>query len=985
MHETDRRIVPPLKLNEPPPLPTSLPFPFELPDLEAPGLAPPLPLDASSIATSSDHEYPLLDLPPLPSLSHPVEPIPDIGEDIWRTASKLESSKSEAKLLSWESFFNPSHHAQKPQPRLLSEAGAETFDAAVEARAYEFDEDLEAGNVIRSDALLRSLWQLAIGRNSVLFSFDENIGFFKQTVSHTRASGCTVECSQSLIDDFVYHGTAIRRLRAFEEAVYEDEETAIPTKVALANVVSCVLNAIEQFFVEKERGVRSLLQLQDLLERAAQPIAILERAVEATAGASSDVEVVEMVFQLVDETEEEFAEAQDVLLALLQRVSQPWFQQVGESIGLSGGSFSRTPSGSDVNIENSGDADEIDDADPLPNFLTAKDKGLLSETRRCFRYMQQHYPTHPLSQARPRGVEAPQVNWEYTWEGLEDLGKKAKDYEASLADALRAWEGGASLELGCGYDHQHEMSEASSNTDTETVPFSNDIYPSEDRNSMTQRLETSIAALSAPLSSHAQPPPDTLHTHTLTHLNQPPKPSTTDLTIPPPLPPTPSLSLTPLLQTRHTALTRPILSSILHQHTLTTHLHALSSFSLFTSGLFTSTLRTVLFSTDSDIQGSERKRGEIRRGGTMGLRLGSGERKAWPPTSGEVGLVLRGVVEDVWRGESSKLRATPHAQRTNDAPGCKTALPGDISLTIRNELPTTNIDAILDPSSLHALDFLRISYHPPAALAPLFPAKTLDLYDRIFALWLRLLRVDDAVTKLRMAAVSSRGGNAHRTGMSDDPETQRFTTTLRISHKTTSFTRTLLTHFRLIGVSAPWASFVAQVEKLSKDLSDPHERETTASTPVSATSTLSSLRAAHIHTLETVSANLLLGGRARGQKGAEEALEEACEGVLKLAGLVCGGEDIQGGDGDEEIGGGDGDASADIQILRLKETEMRFDSSVRAFVDEVRALADGVGRDGDRALKKGKKSGDERGCGIDERGLRGNLGELVMGLGWWDG
>ncbi|KAI9671660.1 MAG: hypothetical protein M1831_003188 [Alyxoria varia] len=1007
--------IPPLALEEPTSLPTGLPFHVRPPDFEAPALTSLPLLDASSILSSLDHEYPLLDPPPLPSLSHSIEPISDLGEDIWRTANKLGPRKNEAKLLSWESFFNPSKHAQRPQPSILSEAGAETFDATVEVRAYESRGEFEAGNVIRSDVLLRSLWQLAIGRNSMLFTFDRRSGSFKQRVDHTRASGCTVDCSRSLIEDFIYHGTAIRRLRAFEETMYEEEET-VPTKVALANAVSSVLNAIEQFFVEEEKGVRSLLQLQDLLERATQPIDILERAVEATTGASTDVEVVEKAFAFVEATQEEYAEAQGILLAMLQRVSQPWFQQIGESIGLSSGHFTRPSSANPANEDNENE-DEIDDTHPLPSFLTANDEDLLSGTRQCFRYMQQHYPAHPLAQARPRGVETPHPRWEFTWEELEGLEKKAKDYEASLLDAVRAYESASSSELEHDGNQQLEILQGDSNIHSAMMPFSNDIYPTQDQSSMEQHLETSIAALNAPLMNYQrnQPPSDTLHTTTLTHLTNRPHPSTCKPHIHPPLLLTPSLSLTPLLRTRHNALTKPILNSLLRHHSLREHLHALSSFSLFTSGLFTSSLRTVLFSTDEAVEGSERKRGEIRRGGTMGLKLGSGEREAWPPTSGEVGLVLRGVIEDAWRGEATNLN---HAKREHDdddddtqpapapikdAPSQK--LPGNISLTIRNHLPSPSIPSILNPQSLHALDFLRISYTPPPALAPLFPAKVLDLYDRVFALWLRLLRVDDAVTKLHTAAVLQRSGAR---GVHGVRRTEKETTTLRITHKSTTFTHTLLTHFRIAGVSAPWTSFIAKVQRLFDEVCSPkHERhgegekphregETTKET-TSANATMSSLRDLHMQTLETISANLLLRKHGRGQKRAREALEGACSSILKFASLLCAGsgesfgrEDGGGGGGEGGGCGGEGSGGVsddDIFLLRMKETEGRFDEHVRVFVAELKDLAEGVHvQDHKGKLSKKKREGkDHEESMVDERKLRGNMGDLVQGLGWWAG
>ncbi|KFY43748.1 hypothetical protein V495_03793, partial [Pseudogymnoascus sp. VKM F-4514 (FW-929)] len=195
------------------------------------------------------------------------------------------------------------------------------------------------------------------------------------------------------------------------------------------------------------------------------------------------------------------------------------------------------------------------------------------------------------------------------------------------------------------------------------------------------------------------------------------------------------------------------------------------TFSLLGSGVFASRLAHALF--DPTLETAERQRG-VARQGVMGLRLGtrgkgrgSGETGSWPPGGSELRLVLAGVLGESYaaispprpnsRPGSAKLPPAPAAAfgvavsaATYNTPA---TLPGDLSFGVRS-MTTAEMEACLDPSSLSALDFLRLVYKPPAPLDAVITPSCLFMYDRAFRALLRCLRVQFVMGELFRASKS---------------------------------------------------------------------------------------------------------------------------------------------------------------------------------------------------------------------------------------
>src|SRR6266700_2517773 len=80
----------------------------------------------------------------------------------------------------------------------------------------------------------------------------------------------------------------------------------------------------------------------------------------------------------------------------------------------------------------------------------------------------------------------------------------------------------------------------------------------------------------------------------------------------------------------------------LRSHQLRTHISLQRQYHLLGDGVFVSSLSSALFSPE--LETAERRKGTVRSGVHMGLKLGS--RTAWPPASSELRLALMGVLSE---------------------------------------------------------------------------------------------------------------------------------------------------------------------------------------------------------------------------------------------------------------------------------------------------------------------------------------------------
>ncbi|RAL59719.1 hypothetical protein DID88_000351 [Monilinia fructigena] len=126
----------------------------------------------------------------------------------------------------------------------------------------------------------------------------------------------------------------------------------------------------------------------------------------------------------------------------------------------------------------------------------------------------------------------------------------------------------------------------------------------------------------------------------------------------------------------------------------------------------------------AELESAERQKGVALSAGSMGLRLGG--RDTWPPASSELRLALMGVLTESYTSNKSLdlSRASGYLQRQG-------SLPGDLSFAVR-DMSEEEIEKCMDPNSIEALDFLRLSYKPPAPLESILTPIILYKYDQLF-------------------------------------------------------------------------------------------------------------------------------------------------------------------------------------------------------------------------------------------------------------
>jgi len=824
----------------------------------------------------------------------------------------------------------------------------------------------------------------------VLFTLDKASNRFRQAVEDGRMSGYTLASVQSLVQDFLELGNAVVGLQAFVDKTYA-AHAPVQGLVALANATSVVLSAIEGYVTYQGDNVKSLLQLQNLYERPRQIVLAVKEIVDIAGSATLKEDLANTVFIKVQGMEESHQPILEILLQILARVSRPSLEMIEIWTGLRRGLGSIELDFHTAQHNRPSDQTELSTialtADPgesmvekyLPTFISEETLTLIMETRKCLGYLNAHHPDHRLLKPETFDIVPPQLEWKFAWEDIERIAKSAKEYESSLLAAVEECR------------HGHKVRSSGSADKQYAVPLVDQPFAWEDGDPL-RYLEVSLNALDAPPVSGALP--DKLFDITILHLENKAHFRPTPLSLSPPLSLTPRLSFSPLLHAQHNLLASAALYAILSQHDLRTHLNLHHAFSLCASGHFTSRLTSVLFSPD--IEAAERHSGVSRIGRSgvgMGLKLGSGARRDWPPDSSELRLALMGILGESWQAmcnpsktTSKSINSRNNSHETIHQPR-EADFPGNFSFSIRH-LPESEIQNVLDPHSIFALDFLKLSYTPRPSLAPMFPPKILETYDRIFRLFLRLLRMSFVVTQLYLTTTttsrshlrSTRSARHHNHNSELPPhhpaaDDHLLRTRFRI--EATHFITILSAHFSSCA-EASWQNFQTHLDELERQLATPAPSQSSSpsSSPPApppppnnkhnhnapaAAATLASLTSLHASTLTSITASLLLRKRDREPV---KLLEGICEDILCFAEFSVHGS-----------GGGSG-RDADADVGKLYES---FRGGVRQFMEVCWRMGEG---------EKGGGNGEDEGA-ISARELVGKLDVggyyARVGTGWGDG
>jgi hypothetical protein len=259
------------------------------------------------------------------------------------------------------------------------------------------------------------------------------------------------------------------------------------------------------------------------------------------------------------------------------------------------------------------------------------------------------------------------------------------------------------------------------------------------------------------------------------------------------------------------------------------------------------------------LETAERQKGVAKTGGVMGLRLGG--RDTWPPASSELRLALMGLLAESYRSPDAPSKTTSSKATYLDS---SPALPGDFSFSVR-AMSAAEIEKVLNPDGIEALDFLRLSYKPPTALEPVITPVILWKYDQLFRLLLRVLRMLFITNTLFRESMTDRR-QRRGWGQGDADVVQR-----KFAWEARHFVSSVAAYFREV-IDEVWKKFEDRLEDIEHTVSrdDAH---------VTHWDGLDGLRAYHEKVLDRILFSVLLRKR---QAPVMKLLEEIFNIVLQF-------------------------------------------------------------------------------------------------------
>jgi hypothetical protein len=820
--------------------------------------------------------------------------------EVWLLPEEL--TVATANYQSWDAFEN--EEFKELRMPYITEAGPTTFDTAVAAK----EDFLRIGNtdhvVVEAKIYTSSVLALGLGRSSVFFIWDEEKLSFVPTLPKLRISGYSEKSLDGLLTTFFDCGNITRNLQGFIEKTYSRSTSS--GRIALADAVSTLLATIQSRLSMSASTYQSILQLQSLFQPAHSILTCFQRIVVNISATRSDESMLSTIFEEIQLLEHRTDSLREILLEILSRVSQPWLEFTGEWLGLqreAGLPLTKDGKGkSFVKVENKEwiddqglelqEPDYFLDIDRVPAFIQPDDARAMFEVGRSLRFLRAHHADHPLARADiVASANPPSLQWNFSWQDIVQVEAKALQYEKDLTDALLRFAAGS-------------LATPPTENKPEGYIFALDFFgkPQED---MQAHVLASINTFDKPLNERVSP--DRLSLGLNSYLtSKDGDPGDHDSIFAPPISLAPILSFNPIIEAQARIVNGTCMRMFFNSHKLREHLSVQRSFHLLGNGIFSSRLSHALF--DPELESAERHRGVARSGGIMGLRLGG--RDNWPPASSELRLALMGVLTDSYT--STEPLSESHAGTYLD----KTSLPGDLSFAVR-DMSQEEIEECLDPDSVEALDFLRLSYKPPPPLEVVITPMILFKYDQVFKFLLRMIRMLYVVSALFRDAT-----DRSSFWQGNDFVSQRFR--IEAQH----FVSSVCGYFFDTGIEATWRIFERKLDQIEKRISVEDDKIT-----LGQNEGLDKLRDYHERVLDRIMFTLLLRKR---QQPILKLLEEIFAIILQFSKYSR-----QGMLNLEKKTGADDE---------LREMYAKFYKKVRVFITVCRGLSEKKGYGDKRTL-----------------------------------
>ena len=637
-----------------------------------------------------------------------------IDEDIWTLCRFPQDDGLYAHLRTWESFDNPSFHERRAV--YLSDAPTQIFDATL------LSQEKNSGQVVETRALLSSLIQLGLGRESVLFAYNRDCESFVPQIQDGRMSGYSLDSSQSLGRLLIGQANNMRKLRLTTASTHAYNGIS-PALMGIYSMARTILNTIEEEVMTLSKPVSTLLQVQSLFQGKQEMIARLCDVMATAPNEISEVDLLSSIFRLVQQAENEKQNTKQTLLDILNAAAKPWVGAVRSWLGFSRELEEMCSSMCPTFVRSAADelvvsspiespcTEWLFDPSGLPDFIWESDGRLSFEAGCALRLLKCHLPRHPvLSRQRTANQRSFNLEWDSFWSGIERSNEQARAYQKTSLEDILIFE---------------------SNEDARGSKFSNElrlrIQPNKTlKLPLTERasLQESIDRIEKPLDGIA------LDQRNVEEVED--RLSIANEEFGPPLSMIPTLCIRPWIQAQHHLTNRACVWMLFKQFNLRAHFDVLFRFQLLGDGPFTSRICHALFSPE--LPSSDRKPG-YHLFGTAGLQLGS--RITWPPASSELRLALMGILTESYFPAGHAVRSSLFREK----------IPGGLSFAVR-EMSEEELQRCLDPNSIFALDFLQLRYRASSPLDVVMTQNALSKYDTIFRLLLRVQRVLYSVNRL---------------------------------------------------------------------------------------------------------------------------------------------------------------------------------------------------------------------------------------------
>ncbi|KAK4940786.1 hypothetical protein LTR10_019179 [Elasticomyces elasticus] len=600
----------------------------------------------------------------------------DEAANVWRLPEVI-NRKPQTELITWDTFLDSSH-AERVSG-YLSEAGARTYHAILLTA-----EENTSTKSVKTDALLSALFEMAMGRRSALYAWNEKERKFTKRLPTIVAEGYSASILKELFETVSEVGRTTKLLTEHFEVSLDHFS---PSKVAFLGAAKAALYTVHKHLESSRPNVVSLLQLKVLIGKIGFLITTLGECAEAVQSCNTDEALLSVLMARAADVSVRHTGVGKVLQAIFGKVCRPLLEKLSEDIGL--GTIRESNPSADVAVE----------GHPFGGGLLDRDlSAAIPETQQSLTLLRSYAPECPilLPSVSDRTSSAT-LEIGYTFHTISKLQDEAVLYERAkksmLVGPVKSFSTVPTNMPASGAINLHDPGVLQAKADgvfhldlglfTSTVTQ----VPTQEQDDLDEQI---LYCLESP------------------HVDNFPFELDIEQAFP--------LSITPLISAQHRLLSYAVLELLFQQYNLLEHITLQRRFHFLNNGSFSSRLGIALFDSDQ-ISGE----GHRRSGASTGLRLQA--RDTWPPASSELRLALMGILSD-------SLATT--ADR---------GLDDSISFAIR-DMSAEELEKCRDFDSIYALDFLRLQYKPPnEVLEMVFTPDVLDKYDRVFQLLLRILRL----------------------------------------------------------------------------------------------------------------------------------------------------------------------------------------------------------------------------------------------------